>query len=570
MPILVVIAMNHAPPQDDGVDLDHFRPLRLDELFGALWRRRVSAVAIALLLMPLLLLVVFLIPAQFDSYGQLLVRLGRGAVSLDPTASLSPTVALQDSRSSQVSSVREMMHSRAMAQRVVREVGADRILEPRSTVSKLTNTITSWIPSSAPKPLGEMSADEVSEQIKEEMAIMKFQRSLALYTAPDSYTIDLEVRSEDPFLSRDLLSTLIRVYQEHHATAHRSEGSYDFFCEQADAAYQRAMSAKEALRQARSDRGMINVGWSQSALRSLLSRIEGDLVQTKSELASAESEIQRLTSQIAATPNTIESEVVRGIPKKTGSTMRQSLYDLEVRYSELAAKYKDDHPKMRALREQLNASSRIANSERGDQPQTKEAINPIRQSLELAHRQTTTRLAGLESKQTQLAAQREKLLEELDQLNHDEVDMTQMNWEATLAEAEYLRAAEARDNAKMIDQLASGRVSEIAVVQDASLGLKKVKPQRGILAILVTILAFAFGIFQAIARGLLFDRSSNGVSPQNGSSTRVSSRFDRPHGESRELVSAHESAHDPSVRLPALSSNRDEFADSASVPGVPR
>ncbi|MFG0255043.1 MAG: GumC family protein, partial [Rhodopirellula sp. JB053] len=494
--------MKHASSDDHGVDLDHFRPLRLDDLFSAFWRRKYSAIAVAVLLLPLFLLAVILIPAQYDSYGQLLVRLGRGAVALDPTASLSQTVAIQDSRSSQVNSVREMIQSRAMAQRVVREVGADRILEPRSTLSKLSENLTSFIPSGSPKPLGDLSAEEVNAQIQEEMAIMKFQRSLGLFTAPDSYTIDLEVRTEDPFLSRDLLSTLIRVYQEHHATALRSEGSYEFFSEQAEAAHARALAAKDALRRARSERGMIDIGSSQSALRSLLSRIEEDLVQTESEMVSAESEVQRLTSQIATTPNTIESEVVRGIPKKTGSTMRQSLYDLEVRYNELAAKYKEDHPKLRALREQLNASSRIANSERGDQPQTKEAINPIRQSLELSHRQTLTRLAGLESKQTKLLTQREKLLKDLDQLNHDDVDLTQLNWEATLAEAEYLRAAEARDNAKMIDKLSSGRVTEIAVVQDASLGLKKVKPQRAILAILAAALAVAIGVFQAVARSL--------------------------------------------------------------------
>ncbi|MCM2372988.1 GumC family protein [Aporhodopirellula aestuarii] len=562
--------MNHAPPPDNGIDLDHFRPMRLDDLFGAFWRHRVSAVVVATLLLPFLLLAVFLIPAQYDSYAQLLVRLGRGAVSLDPTASLSPSVSLQDSRSSQVNSVREMLQSRVMAQRVVREVGAQRILEPRSTISKLSKNLTGWIPAGEPRPLGDMSAEEVTAQIQEELAIMKFQKAMDLFTAPDSYTIDLEVRTEDPFLSRDLLNTLIEVYQEHHAAAHRSEGSYEFFAEQANIAYERAMAAKEALRLAHSDRGMIDVGSSQTALRTLLSRIEGDLVQTESELASAVSEIQGLSDEIQSSPSTIESEVIHGIPKTTASTMRQSLYDLEVQYHELDAKYKDDHPKMRALREQLAASSKIANTERGDQPQTREAINPIRQSLELSRRQTLSRLAGLKSKQRELNSQREKLLEDLDQLNHDEVDLTQMNWEASLAEQEYLRAAEARDNAKMIDQLASGRVSEIAVVQDASLGLKKVKPQRGILAILVTVLAFAFGIFQAVTRGLLFDRTPNHAVRRGGLTSRIGPRFDRPNEESREFVTTNESAHHGSARMPGLSSIRDELVDSPSALGVPR
>ncbi len=551
--------MNHASHSDSSVDLDHFRPLRLDDLFRSFWRHRVSAIVVGLLLIPMFLFVVMLIPAQYDSYAQLLVRLGRGAVSLDPTASLSQSVSLQDSRSSQVNSVKQMMQSRAMAQRVIRVIGPERILEPRSSMAKFQQSITDWIPSGTAKPLGEMSADEVTAQLEEEAAIKKFQSMTYISSAQDTYTIDLEVRSEDPFLSRDLLATLINVYQEHHAAAHRSEGSYEFFAEQADVAYKRAMAAKEVLRQARTERGMIDVGSSQSALLSLIGQVESDLVETENELASAGSEIQRLVSQIDVSPTTIQSEVVTGIPKTSGSTMRQSLYNLEVKYNELASKYKDNHPKMQALREQLNASARIANDEQGDQPQTKEAINPIRQSLELSHRQTAAKFDGLQSKREKLISKRATLLADLDRLNHDEVDMTEMNWEAELAEQEYLRAAEARDNAKMIDQLASGRVSEIAVVQEASLGLKKVKPQRSILAVLAIAFALGIGIFQALARGLLLSQTTPATSRRNGSPARRSPRFD----------GSHDHTH-PSQRSEGLTAVVDDYIESASVPGVPR
>jgi len=477
------------------------------DLLAAVWAHRRSAVLTTLLLLPLFLVVIILLPNRYDSYGQIFVRLGRGTVSMDATASLSPTVSLQDSRASQVNSVQEMLQSRAVAQAVVRKVGADRILKPYSRAERWWVAARKWLPTSSPESVGGLTAAEVEQQIREELAIARFQKMFHLSSPKDAYTIDLEVRSGDPFLSRDLLDSLIEVYQSHHAMAHRAEGSAEFFAEQSDRARTRALAAKEALRTAKTQRGIIDVASSQAALRGLISQVENDLVQTENQLAATRSRIQRLAADVDGSPETIQTEVVRGIPKTTGTNMRQRLYDLEVEYNELAVKSTDENPKLRALKDQLEAATKIALSERGEQPQTREAVNPIRQQLDLTRLEAISELAGLEAKLSSLSAKKDQLLEQLDQLNQDEVEIAQLNWEADLAEREYLRAAENRDNARLIDRLSSGRVSEIAVVQEASLGLKKVKPRRTVLAALLTLLAVAIGLFQALVRGLLLDSS---------------------------------------------------------------
>ncbi|WP_047814434.1 GumC family protein [Rhodopirellula islandica] len=512
-------------------EADHFRPLRLNDLWRAVARHRLSAVLWTIVLLPVLALGVFLIPAQFDSYSQLLIRLGRGAVSMDPTATLSPTVSLQDSRASQVNSVREMLQSRAIAQKVVKKVGVERILEPRSLLSKTMQKISSMVPSGAAKPMGDLSAEEVEAQLAEEMAINAFQESMNLYMAKDAYTIDLEVRSEDPFLSRDLLRALVQIYRQHHAMAHSSLGSSEFFEEQSKLSYKRAVEAKEKLRVAKTERGIIDIGSAQSALRSLISQVESNLVDVEYELASAVSERARLIEQVGEQPETLQTQTIRGIPKATGDSMRQALYELEVRYKEQSLKLSDDHPKLKVLREQLEAATEISQSEQGERPQTTESTNPVRQALVMSLQQTETRLSGLESKHENLKSQAEFLKEELTQLNRDEVQLAELGWETALAEAEYMRTAENRDNARLIDQLSSGAVSEIAVVQEPSLGLKKVKPKRSILLVLAAMLAVGFGIVQALIRGLLATPHSAEMDTNRQPPTRR--RSDAGHGRYR-------------------------------------
>ncbi len=494
--------MNHTVSDRDRADV--FAPASLGDLIGGTLHRWRSVVVVAAVALPVAVLIVLLIPAQFDSYAQLLIRLGRGSVALDPTTSLTPTVSLQDSRQSQVTSVREMLGSRAIAEEAVRRVGDDRVLRPYGRLDRWIESAMGVLPSGPPDPMGDLTGDQVAAQIRHEQAVAKAQKMLNQYSAKDAYTINLEVRSGDPFLSRDLLVAMIDSYRIHHAEAHRTDGSHEFFSAQAEAALARVNAAKEAMRRVKDERGIIEIGSSQSALRGLIDQVESELVSNDNAMASATSELQSLEEQMAQAPQTIRSEVVTGITRAAGDSMRQSLYELEVRYNELASKLNDSHPKLIALKEQLRNAERIATAEQGELPQTKTAANPVYQELLLSRLRTTASLAGLAARRETLLGQKADLAAKLSLINEDEIELTRLGWEVQLAESEYMRAAENRDQARMIDELSKGAVSEVAVVQPATLILKKVKPRRSVLLVLAVACVFALAVGQAVMRQLLF------------------------------------------------------------------
>ena len=329
------------------------------------------------------------------------------------------------------------------------------------------------VPASPPDPMGDLTSREVEAQMRRDRAIAKTQKMLDSHTAEESYTIDLEIRSGDPFLSRDLLDAMIDSYRVHHAEAHRSDGSQEFFADQAAAALARVNAAKEAMRTVKDERGIIDIESSQTALRGLIDQVELELASNDNAVAAATSELQSLDEQMATAPETIRSEVVTGITRAAGDSMRQSLYELEVRYNELASKLNDSHPKLIALKEQLRNADRIAKTEVGELPQTKTAVNPVHQELLMSRLRTTASLAGLAARRETLLEQEKDLAGRLSALNRDEIELTRLDWEVQLAEREYLRAAENRDQARMIDELSQGDVSEVAVVQPATLVLKK-------------------------------------------------------------------------------------------------
>ncbi|MEM6690579.1 MAG: Wzz/FepE/Etk N-terminal domain-containing protein [Planctomycetota bacterium] len=492
-------------------DAPLFATLSLADLFGAVWRHRLSVIVCTILLLPLLIVAILLLPAKFDSYAQLLVRLGRETVSMDPTTQLTPTVSLQDSRENQVNSVREMLHSRVLAERVVDRVGAERILQPRGIVAENIASVMEMLPSREAKPMGDLTADEVEQHLRREAAVKKLSSVLEIFAPKDTYTINLEARTGSPFLSQDILEAYIDEYQTYHIDAHRSVGSVQFFREQTDEAFKKAMDAKEALREGRNQRRMIEIGAAKSSLHDRIGQIRSELITTDSDIASLESQLVTLAKMVTSSPNEIQAETVTGIPRATGDSLRSSLYSLELQYQDLAAKYAPDHPRLQAISDQLESAAKIAESEKGEQPQTKLALNPIKQSLELRQQTATAELEGFRSKKKALSDELAKLENNMEQINLDEVELTRLQWEVSLTEQDYLRAAEQRNRADQLAALDAQRLSEVSVAQTPTLVLKKVSPPRSLLGVMAIFAAVGLSVGQALIRGLLkpVPKSSN-------------------------------------------------------------
>jgi uncharacterized protein involved in exopolysaccharide biosynthesis len=521
---------------DRDTSVDWFVSLSVGDLVRSLWSFRVSIVLWSIALACLLAVVVFLLPVKYDSDAQLLVRLGRNTLSVDPTSNITPTVSVQETRLSQVNSVKEMLQSRTLVEQIVERVGADRILQPHGLVEEQLDKLSKWVSAQAKTGAGRfneamgvgdrvgivddavdsadsLSPEETAQHLKHEEAIAKLEDSIQITTAKNAYTIHVRIRSGSPYLSRDLLRALIELYQQHHVNAYHSDGTLPFFEEQTSQAYDSAVAAKEKVRQAKNTMGVIEIESARLALREQLTQARRELDQVDSDLAATSSEVQRYEIEMKALPERVQAETVTGITSNKSDGMRQQLYQLEVQVKELSSKLRDDHPQLKAIRDQLAAATVIAEQERKEQPQNREAINPVYQQLELAYRNSLVRRDGLQAKRESLKKHLADLDKEIVELNQDELELTKLSWEATLAENVYLENAQSRNKAKLIAALDREGLSELSVVQPASLQLKKSSPKRGLLLVAAALLAGGLAVFQALVRTVV-SRAPQADSPR--------------------------------------------------------
>jgi len=217
-----------------------------------------------------------------------------------------------------------------------------------------------------------------------------------------------------------------------------------------------------------------------------------------------------------------------GGPSGAFDGMRQTLYQLETQQQDLAAKMNDNHPRLAAVRQQVKELESILADQPFQRVQETEALNPARQSLELALLTERSQFEALAGRERSLAAAREQLLGELTALNSQAGAIDELEQRVAMAETNHKEYAQKVEQARINRTLDNERISSLSLVQPASFNAKGSGPRRALVLAVGLILAATSGIGVALAASwlnpllttatqlnLLWDLPLAGVIPAN-------------------------------------------------------
>jgi len=470
------------------------------DLFRSVRSRLPSVVITAFLVTAVIVAMLMAWPNQYRSDGLMYVRLGRGALGIDPTASPTKSVSLQESRISEVVSIGEMIRSREIARRVAEQIGVDEILKPRTWIDRSMVRLREKLPESE-ATWGDMTAEECRRQLVQEQAIEKIQHSLSIGMHRNGYTVSVGAKSTDPILARQITQAVMDQYGRYHVEAHRADGSFEFFQELVEASRRKAAAAQQALQKSKSELGWMSPETAEKTLGERVVSLEVALHETAGQLAQAESKATELATLIASVDQWVPVEITSGIANEAADEMRGQLYELQVEDSDAMAKIMPNHPRYRMLREKLNSSSEIVKLEDADREERREAINPVFQELQTTYTATLAEAAGLKSRHDALTQGLAEARAEVKRLNSEAAGLAELAWAADIAQRDYLEHTRRFDEARITHDLDTENLSDVSVIQDASLNLKKSSPSRALLAIIGAMLGLSLGLLQAILRG---------------------------------------------------------------------
>lgn len=486
------------------------------ELVRSVWSHLPSVVTTTVIVTVTVAALLMAWPNRYSSNGLMYVRLGRGAISVDPTSKASTSVSLQETRSAEVISVREMLVSREICRRIVERVGAEEINRPRTWIDRSLKSVSATLASLMPKrtpSFGDMSAEEYNAQIASEEAIKRVQQSIAVAVTKNAYTISIACKSDDPLLAQQIVSAMMDEYGKFHVEAHRATGSLSFFEQEVATSRQLAVEAREALQAAKSRLGWSSEQAGEAMLLERITKLEIALDEAQSSLAERSSRANSLEQRMAGVEHWIPTEVTRGVANHANDEMRSQLYGLEVKENDALARLKPNHPRYQMLKEMVAQSKQIVSDEEADKELSVEAVNPVRQDMEKNYEVALADTAGLISRVQSLTSALEEAKEDLTRLNQDSLELARLTWASNLAEQNFLAHSKSLEEARMLDQLDSSNLSDVSIVQEASLQLKKTGPMRGLLSVLGCMLGLSLGVLQALVRTTPSSTSSSASAP---------------------------------------------------------
>jgi uncharacterized protein involved in exopolysaccharide biosynthesis len=491
---------NHYPENDQNVESSISILDLIEPIFAQKWF--ITKFLLGCLFAGWLLLLVC--PRTYQSEAKLLLRVGRESVALDPTATTSQTMTLQKTQEEEVNSALEVMKSRFVAEEIVREIGAANVLNGSfpgkgkpSGLEALASDIKSKLSEGVYQTLLFVGLkDELSE---EELAVMKIEKSLNVSSAKKSTVLHVAASSKSPEIAKAIVETANKVFLEQHLSLSSPAGSQEFFNSEVDSARSKLSRLQNERRETLQKLSIASIESKRVALSSRISRIESEILTTSAELQQAESEIEDLVAKIADSKDEIIAQKSE-LSDPTWSGMRARLYELEIEERSQSSMLKEDHPRLIAIRNQLEDTRMILSTMQSERVNENMTPNPAKLRMQEKLQVLQTKVVGFKAMLAAKTEQHDTVQREIKDLLKYELDLDHIERQIGVASNSLALLSGKKEEARVIDQLRRQSISNISVVQPATYIERPQFPPKKPLAALFLLAGLGGGVALALLK----------------------------------------------------------------------
>ena len=259
--------------------------LTLTQILGAIFRHKFKSLVVFTLVMVTVVALFVVWPRKYGSEGRLYVQRGGNSQSISPIVTNSGVV-VQDSHETEIRSVMEIIKSRAVAETVVDEIGADEVL--KSPFDDLIPEISlpSFLKSSESKVKG-ISSEDFDNLKRREKAVEKLRKSLVVFSEKQTSVISVYAKGSSPELAKRIVQSVFDETRRIYMSVHSVKGSTAFFEDQVKDAENKFTASLKAQEAFRNEQGIMSVGAARITLDKIVSELEQQIITAQVEADSA-------------------------------------------------------------------------------------------------------------------------------------------------------------------------------------------------------------------------------------------------------------------------------------------
>ncbi len=446
----------------------------------------------------------FLSDRIYESQADLLMRAGREGVALDPSISSQNAGLIDINLESQLNSAISVIKSRELAETVVRVIGLERFLatppkpeygpgfnlramatDGRYAIKDYARKLVAYIfPPEPMNPDNPALKDTITRQVMKNLSAEPLQRS---------NVITLSYSASDPQLAQDVLAAFLQLYMEKHIRVNQSPGTGKFFDQQAEKLLVDMRQTETELRDYKIKTGIANVDEQRNILMHRFGSLQSQLEDNASSLAASLAKRKELKSRLDVLPESVVNSVTTGSAGTALAEMQRKLYELRLKEQELLSTYTEQNVAVKEIRRQIREAEEMLKKS-DDVKQVTKGVNETHQKILYDYLNEEGVIVSRKSQGTVLEEQLDKTQEQIKKLNEHEFEIMRLQRRLELQEATYRKYVENLEQSRIDQALKIEKITNISVIQPATLPIRPAKPKTVINIVLGMLLGLIGGV----------------------------------------------------------------------------
>jgi uncharacterized protein involved in exopolysaccharide biosynthesis len=409
---------------------------------------------------------------------------------------------------------------------MVRYVSDSSILEQMATGERITapgrggeNVINSEIAILASRGLVEKVIDvmgdnqfvgDASNNINRVLIAERVMSNIQIDAPKNSNIIKIRYAHASPAVAQEFLRRLTELYLQKHVELHRASGAYEFLQKQTEELRARLMETEEDLRKVKHDEGIVSIEDTKKNVSERIKEVTRGLDELETALAASKARAGVLQTVTVTTPTPPLATVGAATSERARILeLRISLAGLQKRESELLLAYMADSIPVTNVRKQIVELQRLLQEE-----ELAAASVPPLSSPSVAAAATNTS-PEVREERANMAALQARILNQKEILQRVQADaskvdavearIVQLQRNKDLQEANYRYFCQSLEHARVDEALNAGKITNINIVQPATLPAAPTRPNLPKKMILALLLGLALGLVPALAQEFVFD-----------------------------------------------------------------
>jgi uncharacterized protein involved in exopolysaccharide biosynthesis len=440
-----------------------------------IFRRRVLALRVGLIVFGVIAIGSLLWPPTYESVSEILVQSNRAQLLVSPglkedaanQSTQTLPVAEQDLNSEVELLTSPILIKQALTGMKLNQSSGGVIAGMRNFVGAVVSLPANIYLAMHGGPNSNASLDE----------IQKVSNHLSATVIKRSNIIEVSIRSHDAPWARSFLGQLMTSYLNLHGQLSQNPQAQAFFQQQRELLDQRLQQSEKELRAAQLQTGISQFGEQQQALITQIATAEASYRTTSAMLDSKLQQIKSQEAQLKNTPQrqTKESKSVQNIALQQ---LKPQMLQLETERAELLSRYQPTSAKIREIDAKLKAGKEILkNQEPNNVQETTTDVNPTWQAVDADLAKARAEASSYQAAQKTEAAQLAGLHDQLKAMTTDGVEIGRLERKVDSDKEAYMSYVRKGEEARAAEALNQSQILNVSVVQEPTTPIAPVSPR---------------------------------------------------------------------------------------------